>query len=277
MKVPDASAVQCYTVCLGRTWDKRGAKLMPVLKKYFPTAQVFNAVDAKDLDANNDPRVSIYFKHHHKFNVGCDPVHANKKGVIGCALSHIALWQQCVDSHRPMLVVEDDLAATFRTHGARMRAIYNSIPADAAFASILHSSIAPRSRCGADRWCSIDSRRALTGTLCYYITPVAAQVLLDTAFPITTDIDVYMSYVLSMHTHADTPTTPPLRCVLYQDTFYVEEYDSTIREFWDLSIKENLPDDNGFYIGCSATLLALFVICLVLAVVLLRTKLQSAN
>lgn len=268
--VISASNIQCYAICLDRKWSERGAIVLPELRKLFPKAQPFNAVDADLINVNTDSRVSIYFKHHHKLDVECDPLHARHRGIIGCSLSHIALWQKCVDSKQPMLVVEDDIAHTLATHGTKILNNYRSIPNGTDFASILNLDAALRhSRC-VDKWCSIDSRRDLLGTQMYYITPKAAQVLLDDAFPIVTDVDVYMSYVLSLHTLKTNPTEPSLHALIHKDKNYIDMHSSVINRVGDASIKKILPDNNGFYITIGVVFIVLIILCIILLILHIR-------
>ena len=69
----------------------------------------FNGVDGKTLDIKNDERVSIYTKRNILSKSRRSHEELDSAGGVGCALSHIAIWQWMVDNNQEVcLIFEDD-------------------------------------------------------------------------------------------------------------------------------------------------------------------------
>jgi glycosyl transferase, family 25 len=139
------------------------------------------------------------------------PLPGYSPGATGCALSHKALWEECVASGRPITILEDD---------AVLRNDFSSIRLDAAariapawdiilwgwnFDSVLLTEMLPgvamlshfdqaaarrhlqdfRTGGGGPKWVVtlIKLHRAF-GSPCYSLTPAGAAKLLQTCFPI---------------------------------------------------------------------------------------------
>jgi GR25 family glycosyltransferase involved in LPS biosynthesis len=69
----------------------------------------FLGVDGKTLDLQNDSRVATMTKRNIRVNMRRSHEELDSIGGVGCALSHIAVWQWLVDSeHDMVLVFEDD-------------------------------------------------------------------------------------------------------------------------------------------------------------------------
>jgi GR25 family glycosyltransferase involved in LPS biosynthesis len=52
--------------------------------------------------------INGFYAESHLVNLGIRPKKKMKAGVLGCALSHIYLWKQCVDDNEPYLILEHD-------------------------------------------------------------------------------------------------------------------------------------------------------------------------
>ncbi len=69
----------------------------------------FLGVDGKTLDLQTDERVATFTKRNILTKSRRSHEELNSIGGVGCALSHIAVWQWMVDNHQPLcLVFEDD-------------------------------------------------------------------------------------------------------------------------------------------------------------------------
>ena len=85
----------------------------------------------------------------------------------------------------------------------------------------------------------------------YYITPRGASILLEQALPVVSQIDVYIGYVAN--------TRDEFKAVFYekeyftQYQFWSEYHASTIGH--TIEIKKFLPENNFFYLGCTALIL----------------------
>ena len=68
----------------------------------------FNGVDGKTLDIKNDNRVSLYTKRNILSKSRRSHEELDSAGGVGCALSHIAVWQWMVDNNREICVIFED-------------------------------------------------------------------------------------------------------------------------------------------------------------------------
>ena len=127
------------------------------------------------------------------------------RGALGCALSHAALWRQCVESGAPLTVCEDDavlrpdFAAIAAETAAQAEAElvlwgwnFDSVLAGRLFGDTPFAMGFDQARMRADldgfrtdraRPTVLRLHRAL-GTPCYTVTPVGAQALLARCFPL---------------------------------------------------------------------------------------------
>lgn len=230
-----------FMICLERLRGNFCNEHLPQIQKVFPhnkTAK-FPAVDASLLDLSTDPRVSPFARYHVAHSLDTDFMHTGKASAVGCSLSHIALWKKAIELDEPIIVLEDDV----RMDKDFMLTAISRIPAGADHAAIVYLPFADRSECG-QYWCKVQPRIGFSGTQMYYITPRGASILLEQAFPIVSQIDVYMGYVAN--TRED-----------FVSVFYKQEFFSTY-EFWsefssstighDIEIKKFLPESNVFYV-----------------------------
>ena len=69
----------------------------------------FLAVDGKTIDVKTDPRISLLAKRNITAKTRRSHEELDSVGGVGCALSHIAIWQWMVDNNQELcLVFEDD-------------------------------------------------------------------------------------------------------------------------------------------------------------------------
>lgn len=128
----------------------------------------------------------------------------NRPGGYGCYMSHIQAWKWCVESGRPLFVYEDDanfpygkktkefFETRLSKHFAGRENLlfligYHEIPGRKALGDI------PRELPANEPILSV--KGIFHGTHLYYVTPVAAKILLSNAFPIEMQVDSYMGLV----------------------------------------------------------------------------------
>jgi GR25 family glycosyltransferase involved in LPS biosynthesis len=69
----------------------------------------FYGVDGKLIDIKNDPRITLFTKRNILMKSRRSPEELDSAGGVGCALSHIAVWQWMIDNSQPLcLIMEDD-------------------------------------------------------------------------------------------------------------------------------------------------------------------------
>lgn len=52
--------------------------------------------------------INGFFAEQHVIALGIRPIRKMRPGALGCALSHIYLWKQCVEDNEPYLILEHD-------------------------------------------------------------------------------------------------------------------------------------------------------------------------
>lgn len=104
-------------------------------------------------------------------------------GAIGCYLSHMKIWQLVAESGEAALVVEDDVKFSDTV-------TWPSLATLAGFDLVLlgYWDANPAGKKGVEPFYG-----DFTGLQLYYLTPVGANFLLNGAFPITQQVDWYMS------------------------------------------------------------------------------------
>lgn len=82
---------------------QKGLAQLPKLKR-------FPAINGAELDILNDTRIPLITKHNIKYKTRRSHEELNTKGGIGCALSHIGIWEWQVQNNVPVvLIFEDDV------------------------------------------------------------------------------------------------------------------------------------------------------------------------
>jgi len=106
MKVPrvGATCIPCYCVSLKKRPDRRRA-MRTMFQKGTADVHFVDAVDGYDIIAHHRDH------HNEIFNLILGNVFGSRRGVMGCALSHMKLWEALVadDSHSFYVVFEDDI------------------------------------------------------------------------------------------------------------------------------------------------------------------------
>lgn len=168
------------------------------LKNY----EFYNAIDGKTLDINNLDK-SILTKGSKNYT----------NGAIGCALSHLKLWEKCIELNKPIIIMEDDaiVSNNFTKHVNNL--MNNLLPKNwdivqlsCNFDSILSYNNTEYEKCHCifnktkmtqqDIHNFINSKINTTiaklnhsfGTSAYIITPNGAKILKEKCFPLNNTI-----------------------------------------------------------------------------------------
>jgi len=242
--------VPAFVICLESKAASRCDVNIKNIRKVFPLAERTAAVDAKGIDAATDPRISCFAKYHIKSDQDTDLMHINSTGAVGCALSHIGLWNRCVALGRPIVVVEDDMFIS-DTKAVKIRNAMAHIPTGVDFASIVYlPALSNASVCGA-KWCPI--KYGFAGTQIYYVTPRGARILLQEALPVVTHVDAYIGFVSATH--------PSFRAVRWAEKIYTvidmvrDHSTSTLKH--TVQIRKILPHGNTPYVVVALVVVAL--------------------
>lgn len=167
--------------------SKRLAPCLESWQAVLDEVDVFPAVIGSQI-ACTDSRLSVdlYKRLQEGFQIfGSNTDYMTNKAQIGCALSHIALWQECAQRKEPLLVIEDDTVVK------SSRAEIERHLANQSFVSLIYLYLSRTSFSGKIS----DISTSFYGFQAYYITPSAANVLLRDVFPLSLHIDRYAAYV----------------------------------------------------------------------------------
>ena len=109
--------IDIYIISLKRSSDRKiifDNYNSQYIKKY----NYFEAVDGSSLDLSKLPN-----NHFDKKSSGYT------KGALGCAFSHLQLWEKCIENNKPMLIMEDDAIVNmeFSTH---LQNVVKMLPSD---------------------------------------------------------------------------------------------------------------------------------------------------
>ena len=164
--------------------SERRARCVASWERVLDKATVFDAVIGKDVSDTNHVISTDLFKRLHT-NSRWNPFHweddkMTNKSHVGCALSHITLWNECVQRNMPLIIIEDDVVV----HSSRSD--IQSLVEGKDFISLIYMS---KTHCG-----KMKTANPFWGTQAYFVTPQAAAVLLQDAYPVSLHIDRYMAY-----------------------------------------------------------------------------------
>jgi GR25 family glycosyltransferase involved in LPS biosynthesis len=163
----------------------------------------FDAVAGSTLDIQNDNRISLRAKRNIKDKMRRDHEDLNTAGAIGCYLSHVEIWRKVVNNPEPYAVVFEDDAAVPADFLKRLEFGYKEwsllpgIPDVWTFSNAwpfyyqtkgrpLPQDV-PENRRG---YWVLNTGPGGTGG--YLITKEGAKKLLETAFPIDIQVDLYI-------------------------------------------------------------------------------------
>lgn len=122
---------------------------------------------------------------------------------IACAYSHIKAWQQCVKQQEPLIIAEDDIASMRKQLLATENALDQDLVNESInsneplMISLLHlgsnslfSLITNKFEIPSNLY---EVKYGFYGLQCYFLTPKAAELLLNFANPVVMHVDRYVS------------------------------------------------------------------------------------
>lgn len=163
----------------------------------------FDAVAGSTLDIQNDNRISLRAKRNIKDKMRRDHEDLNTAGAIGCYLSHVEIWRKVVNNPEPYAIVFEDDAAIPADFMRRLEKAYLELNLLPGFPDVwtfsnawsfyyqtkgrpLPQDVAENRR---GNWVL---NTCPGGTGGYLITKEGAKKLLETAFPIDIQVDLYI-------------------------------------------------------------------------------------
>jgi GR25 family glycosyltransferase involved in LPS biosynthesis len=161
---------------------------------YIPHIQRFLGVDGKTLNIQSDPRVATTTKRNIIKKIRRSHEELDSVGGVGCALSHIAVWQHIVDKGYPMAIVFEDDAIIPTDFMLQLKQLFKSSPtlkdSDKWDVLLLGCRSAKNTPIAGER--HIEKMGAFFGLYGYMITNRGARELLEHCYPIHCHIDIWM-------------------------------------------------------------------------------------
>jgi len=223
--------VKTFCISLDRRPDRYNRMIIQPEMKKLPNFKKFAAVDGQTLDAKTDTRISTLCRYNIMNHTRRSHDLLDSIGGVGCALSHITLWQNLLKSNdNVFLIVEDDLVLQ-KGDWEKVRQLYlqnkslqNSNDWD--IWSVGNLKCIP-----ADHDTKKENKfvfcKEFVGFNSYFISRRGAEKLVKEAFPIQQHIDWYTSYYAL--THPDFKIVYNKSFNLDQDPALLEKEHSDIR------------------------------------------------
>jgi glycosyl transferase family 25 len=177
-------AILVRVISLERSTERR-ARVRHELNNFFLEWQFLNAVDGFALKALP--------KSYNQEKVKRLQGHSLTLGEIGCYLSHLSAWEQCVQENKPMLVFEDDFIL-----GPQMEAVITDLMACRSLWGVVRLSGIHETKDSTVRESSLYrltiNNGDACGTACYLIQPEAAQNLIKHSVEVYEAVDHFMEH-----------------------------------------------------------------------------------
>lgn len=165
------------------------------------SVQRFEGVDGKSIDIINDSRIALSTKKNILKKSRRSHEEFDSVGGVGCALSHIAMWQELVNSEYDKMIIFEDDARVKPEFIEKIDGIIqrSSILKDTSGWDILLLGCASHESEDIEYERELNDVRYFYGAFAYVITKGCARRLLGAAFPIHCHIDVWMSIYKKVH------------------------------------------------------------------------------
>ena len=200
-----------YYINLKRRPDKNKNTLVELDKSNLLKNKMkkFEAIDGKDIDLTNYLAPGISARLLEK-----------RRGWIGCALSHMKLWQKCVDINKPILIFEDDNVIKKEVYyDKHLKTIINNFPNDFDIIYLVTDNIV-NYRPYNDLFVKAKSNNSILSA--YFISPSGAQKLLDSIMPYKPYLQI--DWYINRLTH-----NKKINCYIYRKSimYTIQDFNTT--------------------------------------------------
>ncbi len=184
----------CVCISLVRRPDRWTRFVSQPELKALPNLRRFDAVDGKTINLLKDPRINAFTKKNILNHTRRSHYELDSIGGVGCALSHIGVWKEFLDSGaNHMLVFEDDAIVypgfVDKVNNALKSLEERKLDFDII---VLTRAFKPKDEIQSALF-DLAEAKSFVLAHCYIITRKAAQIFYDEALPISGHIDLYMS------------------------------------------------------------------------------------
>jgi GR25 family glycosyltransferase involved in LPS biosynthesis len=200
--------VKAYCINLDKRTDRWERMIEQPEIKRIPSLKRFSGIDGSTLNIATDTRISTLCRYNILNHTRRSHDLLDSAGGVGCALSHITLWQNLLKSHDNVcLVVEDDLVLNSgdweKVRGLFKRTEWLQQADKWDIWSIGNlrcwagpNKPFPKDRVKEDKWLFC---KEFVGFNSYFISRRGAERLLKEAFPIQHHIDWYTGFYADTH------------------------------------------------------------------------------
>jgi len=226
--------VKTFCISLDRRPDRYNRMIIQPEIKKLPNFKKFAAVDGQTLDIKTDTRVSTLGRYNIMNNTRRSHDLLDSIGGVGCALSHITLWQNLLKSNdNVFFIVEDDLVLQ-KGDWEKVRQLYlqNKWLQDSNKWDIW--SVGNLKCIPADNDIKRENKfvfcKEFVGFNSYFISRRGAEKLVKEAFPIQQHIDWFTSYYALTH--------PDFK-IVYNKSFNLDQDPALLeKEYSDIRTKD---------------------------------------
>jgi glycosyl transferase family 25 len=200
-----------YYINLKRRPDKNKNTLVELDKSNLLKNKMkrFEAIDGKDIDLTNYLALGINARLLEK-----------KRGWIGCALSHMELWQRCININKPMLIFEDDNVIKEEVnYDKHLETIINNFPKNFDIVYLVTDNIVNYKPYN-DLFVKAKGNNYILSA--YFISPSGAQKLLDSIMPYKPYLQI--DWYINRLTH-----NKKINCYIYRKSimYTIQDFNTT--------------------------------------------------
>jgi len=194
-------AIPAFCINLKRRLDRwkeftsqPGVDALPVLKRFI-------GVDGKTLNVRTDERIPLITKRNILANQRRSHEDLDTMGGVGCALSHIGVWEWMVENNAPLCLIFEDDAAVPAQFVPQVNQLIEQSPTLQDLNKwdlfVLCNQVGGVSPIRSDP--SVQDVKAFMGLQCYVMTLDCAKRFLKEAYMIHMQIDLWMGVYKSVH------------------------------------------------------------------------------
>lgn len=186
-------SVPLFVVSLLRSPARWRAFVRSGAQRAFPTLQQFPAVDGRGVQVRNDSRLSLVARVSILRGTRRDHTDITTAGMVGCYLSHLALWQRVLADGLPLAVVLEDDAAVSAATRRHMDAMLAALPGADTWDVLLLGHAHPPTQVPSSAHPGFHDVSAWYGTIAYAVSARGAARLVRHALPIQYQVDGFMA------------------------------------------------------------------------------------
>jgi GR25 family glycosyltransferase involved in LPS biosynthesis len=191
IKIEDLPCVCISLVRRPDRWTRFASQ--PELKA-LPNLRRFDAVDGKKISLVNDTRINAFTKKNILTGKRRSHYELDSIGGVGCALSHIGVWKEFLDSGASHILVFEDDAIVYPGFVNKVNNALKSLEERKLDFDLIVLTRAFRARNKIQSALhDLSEADAFVLAHCYILTRKAAQIFHEEALPISGHIDLYMS------------------------------------------------------------------------------------